>query len=123
MTQKSFGALLYELRQRLDVSQRRLAHLVCQPHSIICDLENSRRLPPNEDAVRAIALALEATPADAEALRDAALRERAAIGLKVARATPRHVADLLKEIAALSQQLSQTQTRALRQHLREVSMK
>ncbi|WP_082604086.1 MULTISPECIES: helix-turn-helix domain-containing protein [unclassified Acidovorax] len=123
MTQKSFGALIYELRLRLDVSQRWLALRVRQPHSIICDLENSRRLPPSEEAVRAIAQALEATPADAEELLEAAFRERAAIGLKVARATPRHVAELLREIAALSHQLSQTQTRSLSQHLQEVSMK
>lgn len=123
MTQKSFGALIYELRQKLVVSQRWLANRVCQPHSIICDLENSRRLPPREDAVRAIAQALDATPAEAEELLEAALRERAAIRLKVAKATPPHVAHLLKEIAALSHELSQTQTRALRQALEEVSMK
>lgn len=123
MTQKSFGALIYELRQKLVVSQRWLASRVCQPHSIICDLENSRRRPPREDAVRAIAQALDATPAEAEELLEAALRERAGIGLKVAKATPPHVAHLLREIAALSHELSQTQTRALRQALEEVSMK
>ncbi|MBB6559268.1 transcriptional regulator with XRE-family HTH domain [Acidovorax soli] len=118
-----FGALIFDLRQKLGMSQRELALRARVPPSVVCELENSRRLPPNDRTVNALAHALQAKPLEAQKLTEAASRERAAIGLKVAKATPRHVAELLRDIAALGNQLSHAQTRTLRAALQEVAMK
>ena len=69
-----------------------------------------------------LAQALELSPRDAQRLAELASRERSGMGLRVARSTPRHVADLLRDIACIGQQLSPAHVRSIRQSL-EVAMK
>ena len=85
--------------------------------SLLSEFENARRLPPGMPLVSKLAQALDLTSKDAQVFTTLALQERGGIGLRVARSTPRHVADLLRDIACAGQQLSPAQVRSIRQTL------
>jgi len=121
-TSTTFGALLFQLRERAFVSQRRLATVVGLPPSMISEIENGRRLPPLEKYVLSIGHALKASPSEQTALSDLAAQERQSLGLKIGKATPKHVASLLRDIAYLSHQLSPAQASSIRAQLLEGDM-
>lgn len=79
-------------------------------------------MPPSGKVVAALVKALRATPFEWQLLAEAAEQERTGLGLKVGKKTPRHVAELLREIATLSHQLSPAKVQSLRVVLGEVSM-
>lgn len=79
-------------------------------------------MPPSSKVVIALAQALRATPSEWQLLIEAAERERTGLGLKVGKKTPPHVAELLREIATLSHQLSPAKVQSLRAALGKVSM-
>ncbi len=118
----SFGELLFMLRSRQRLSLRSLGERAGVTASLISEFENARRPPPAKPAVTRLAQALELSPRDAQRLAELASRERSGMGLRVARSTPRHVADLLRDIACIGQQLSPAHVRSIRQSL-EVVMK
>lgn len=118
----SFGELLFLLRSRRRLSLRSLAERAGVTASLISEFENARRPPPAKPAVTRLAQALELSPDDTQRLAELALQERSGMGLRVARSTPRHVADLLRDIAGIGQQLSPAHVRSIRQSL-EVAMK
>lgn len=118
----SFGELLFLLRSRRRLSLRSLAERAGVTASLISEFENARRPPPAKPAVTRLAQALELSPDDTQRLAELALQERSGMGLRVARSTPRHVADLLRDIAGIGQQLSPSDVRSIRQSL-EVAMK
>lgn len=118
----SFGELLFLLRSRQRLSLRSLGERAGVTASLISEFENARRPPPAKPAVTRLAEALELSLRDTQRLAELAAQERSGMGLRVARATPRHVADLLRDIACMSQKLSPAQVRSIRQTL-EVSMR
>jgi transcriptional regulator with XRE-family HTH domain len=118
----SFGELLFQLRSRQRLSLRSLGERAGVTASLISEFENARRPPPAKPAVTRLAQALELSPRDTQRLAELASRERSGMGLRVARSTPRHVADLLRDIACIGQQLSPAHVRSIRQSL-EVAMK
>lgn len=120
--QPTFGALVFELRQQRQWSQRELARKAGLAPSVVCETENARRAPPCEETVERISRALEISPAERQALSAAAQRERLGLGLKVSKATPKHVAELLRHIAFLSTALTPAQVRLIRQTM-ESAMK
>lgn len=119
---KRFGELLYEERHRLGLSLRQLAEKARIPASALSELENGRRLPPDCAVVAKLAIALQLPPEKEQRLTALALQERTGLGLRVARTTPRHVADLLRDIACMGPLLSPAQVRSIR-HTLEVTMK
>jgi transcriptional regulator with XRE-family HTH domain len=118
-----FGALLFELRQKRQLSQRQLAQRAGLAPSVVSELENTRRAPPTARVVGALSRALRVSPDECRLLAEVAEQERRGIGLKVGKTTPQHVADLLRDIAGLSHLLSPSQVSSVRAHLSEVSMK
>ncbi|RID97156.1 helix-turn-helix domain-containing protein [Simplicispira hankyongi] len=118
---KTFGELLFVLRSRQRMTLRCLAEKANMAASLVSEFENARRPPPGELVVSRLTQALELPPDEALLLATLASQERGGIGLRVARATPRHVADLLRDIACMGQQLSPAQVRSIRQSL-EVAM-
>ncbi|NCU64746.1 helix-turn-helix domain-containing protein [Acidovorax sp. 210-6] len=118
----SFGELLFLLRSKQRLSLRALGERAGVTASLISEFENARRPPPAKPAVTQLAQALELSPHDTQRLTELALQERSGMGLRVARSTPRHVADLLRDIACIGQQLSPAHVRSIRQSL-EVAMK
>lgn len=119
---KSFGALLFLARRARQHSLRQLADKAGVSASAINEIENGRRLPPNSAVVAKLARALQLPSEEEQLLSALAQQERNGLGLRVARTTPRHVADLLRDIACLGPQLSPAQVRSIRQTL-EVAMK
>jgi transcriptional regulator with XRE-family HTH domain len=119
---RSFGELLFLARRARQHSLRRLADKAGVSASAINEFENGRRPPPNGAVVAKLASALQLPSEEEQLLFALALEERTGLGLRVARTTPRHVADLLRDIACLGQQLSPAQVRSIRQTL-EVAMK
>lgn len=117
-----FWSATIQLRERAFVSQRRLATVVGLPPSMISEIENGRRLPPLEKYVLSIGHALKASPSEQTALSALAAQERQSLGLKVGKATPEHVASLLRDIAYLSHQLSPAQASSIRAKLLEGHM-
>lgn len=113
----TFGALLFQLRERAFVSQRRLAATVGLPASMVSEIENSRRPPPPDKYVLSIGRALKASSSEQATLSDLAARERQSLGLKIGKTTPKHVASLLRDIACMSHQLSPTQANNIRAQL------
>ncbi|WP_209800161.1 MULTISPECIES: helix-turn-helix domain-containing protein [Delftia] len=118
----SFGELLFLLRSRQRLSLRSLGKRARVTASLISEFENARRPPPASPTVTRLAQALELSRSETQRLAELASQQRSGMGLRVARATPRHVADLLRDIACLGQDLSPAQVRSIRQTL-EVSMK
>lgn len=119
----SFGQHLFMLRQETGMSLRALAEKADVAASLISNYENERRPPPNKAAVRRLALGLGLDRCEAERLIKNAQQERQnRVGLKVPRATPGHVAALLRDLAALSSSLSPEHIRTIRQNL-ETTMK
>jgi transcriptional regulator with XRE-family HTH domain len=118
----SFGEVLFSARRARQLSLRQLAHMAGVSASATNEFENCRRPPPNGAVVAKLARALQLSPEQEQLLSSLAKRERTGLGLRVARSTPRHVADLLRDISCLSQQLSPAQVRSIRQTL-EVTMK
>lgn len=104
------------------MSLRFLADKANVAASMVSEFENARRLPPGGLVLSRLVQALELQPNEALLLISLALQERGGIGLRVARSTPPHVADLLRDIACMGQQLSPAQVRSIRQTL-EVAMK
>lgn len=121
-TTRSFGELLFLARSSRNHSLRQLAGKADVSASVISELENGRRLPPNGAVVSKLARALQLPSEEELLLSSLALRERTGLGLRIARSTPRHVADLLRDIACMGQKLSPAQVRSIRQTL-EVAMK
>lgn len=118
-----FGALIFELRQKCQLSQRKLAQRAGLAPSVVSQIENSRRSPPTPKVVDALSQVLRASPTEYRLLVEVAEQERIGIGLRVGKATPRHVADLLRDIAGLSHLLSPSQVSSVRALLAEVTMK
>lgn len=118
-TSITFGALLFKLRERAFVSQRRLAAVVDLPASMISEIENGRRPPPPEKYVRSIGLAIKVSSNEQTTLSGLAALERQSLGLRIGKATPKHVAALLRDIASMSHQLSPEQAKTIRAHLLE----
>lgn len=118
----SFGELLFLLRSKQQLSLRSLGESSGVTASLISEFENSRRPPPAKPVVTRLAQALGLSPRDTQRLAELASQERSGMGLRVARSTPRHVADLLRDIACIGQQLSPAHVRSIRQSL-EVAMK
>ena len=114
---RSFGEFLFLARRRQALSLRQLAEKSAMTASLLSEFENARRLPPGMPLVSKLAQALDLTSKDAQVFTTRALQERGGIGLRVARSTPRHVADLLRDIACMGQQLSPAQVRSIRQTL------
>ncbi len=111
------------LRQEQGMSLRALAKKAEITASLISNYENERRPPPNKAAVARLALGLELDRVDAEQLFKKAQQERQTrLGLRVPRATPGHVASLLRDLATLSSSLSPDHIRTIRQNL-ETAMK
>lgn len=121
-TSSHFGELMYDLRSRNCMSQRELARRAGIAPSILSETENERRVAPTPDKVDAICNALRATDIEREALHRLAAIDRQSCGLKVGRETPRHVADLLREIARMAPQLSCRHVAAIRSSLKEAAM-
>lgn len=111
---QTFGALVFELRQQRQLSQRELARKAGLAPSVLSETENARRAPPCESTVERISQALETSPQERQALSAAAQRERLGLGLKVGKATPKHVAELLRHIAFLGAALTPSQVRVIR---------
>ena len=118
----SFGELLFLLRSKQRLSLRSLGERAGVTASLISEFENARRPPPAKPAVTRLAQALELSQRDTLRLVELASQERSGMGLRVARSTPRHVAELLRDIACIGQQLSPAHVRSIRQSL-EVAMK
>lgn len=118
-TENSFGALLFKLRERAFLSQRKLSVVVGLPASVISEIENGRRPPPPERYVHSIGRALKASASEQTALSDLAALERQSLGLRIGKATPTHVAALLRDIASISHQLSPEQATTIRAQLLE----
>ena len=118
-TSNKFGALLFQLRERAFVSQRRLATVVGLPASMISEIENGRRPPPPGKYVLTIGRALKVSSSEQTALSDLAALERQSLGLKIGKATPKHVASLLRDIAYMSHKLSPAQANNIRAQLLE----
>lgn len=104
------------------MSQRELARKAGIAPSILSETENERRVAPTSDKVDAICDALLATDNERQVLHRLAVINRQARGLKVGRETPRHVAELLREIARMAPQLSCRQVAAIRSSLKEAAM-
>lgn len=111
---QTFGALVFELRQQRQLSQRELARKAGLAPSVLSETENARRAPPSESTVERISQALKTSPQERKALSAAAQRERLGMGLKVGKATPKHVAELLRHIAFLSTALTPTHVQLIR---------
>lgn len=119
----NFGGLLFELRQRRCLSQRELARLAHIPPSWLSEIENTRRAPPPLAKVRAIGLALQLPLNEQFRLIECAQAERAGLGIRVKTGTPRHVADLIRLIARLADELSPAQVSEIHRNLEEATMK
>lgn len=115
----SFGALLFQLRERTYLSQRKLAVVIGLPASVISEIENGRRPPPPEKYVISMGRALKVSPCEKNSLSELAALERQSLGLRIGKATPKHVAALLRDIACMSHQLSPEQTTTIRTQLQE----
>lgn len=115
----TFGAQLFTLRERAFVSQRRLARMVGLPASMMSQIENGRRSPPSQKYVLSIGVALKVSPSEQATLSELAALERQSLGLRIGKATPKHVAALLRDIAAMSHQLSPEQAKTIRTRLLE----
>jgi transcriptional regulator with XRE-family HTH domain len=121
---RSFGEFLFQARSSRGLSLRHLAEMTAVAASLLSEFENARRPPPSGPVVARLAQALELPPNDARLLLTLASQERRGIGLRVTRSTPRHVADLLRYIACMGQELSPAQVRSIRRTLDlEVAMK
>lgn len=110
---KCFGELLYEARHGLGLSLRQLAERAQIPASVLSEVENGRRPPPNCAGVTQLARALQLRLEEEQLLISLALRERTGLGLRVARTTPSHVANLLRVIARMGPQLTPAQVQSL----------
>lgn len=120
----SFGELLFLARRSRQLSLRQLAEKANVVASIVSEYENARRPAPSETVVIRLANALNLPHDEANRLATLANQERTAIGLRVARTTPSHVAELLRDIAGMAQRLSPAQVRSIRQTLHlEAAMK
>ncbi len=119
---RSFGEALFSARRARQHSLRQLAYTAQISASAINEFENGRRRPPDGAVVAKLARALQLSSEEELLLSSLAQRERVGLGLRIARSTPRHVADLLRDISCLGQQLSPAQVRSIRQTL-EVAMK
>lgn len=119
---ETFGALVFKLRQRRQWSQRELARRAGLTPSVLSEAENAKRIPPCAGTVERISQALETSPEERQALSGAAERERLGLGLRVGKATPKHVAELLRYIASFGTELTPAQVRNIRQIL-EITMK
>ncbi|WP_162241049.1 helix-turn-helix transcriptional regulator [Acidovorax sp. Leaf78] len=117
---RCFGELLYDLRQRSCLSQKQLAKLAKLPASSISEIENTRRAPPPLAKVRAIGQALQLPQNEQRRLAEFAQAERVALGLRVSKGTPTHVASLLRDIAALGGQLSPAQVSIIQKNLESI---
>lgn len=121
---KSFGEFLFLARSSRQLSLRQLAEKAMVAASIVSEYENARRPAPPEPVVKRLATALDLPPDEAHRLATLASQERTSIGLRVARSTPSHIAELLRDIACMGQHLSPAQVRSIRQTLNlEVAMK
>lgn len=118
-----FGAALFTLRNARGLTQRALAHRAQIAISVLSESENGRRRPPPEATVLRLCTALNATGSECQELCRLADLDRMSIGLRVSRSTPRHVADLLRDISRIGHQLSTRQVAAIRIRLTEVAMK
>jgi transcriptional regulator with XRE-family HTH domain len=116
-----FGEAMFRLRTRSCLSQRELARRARIAPSIVSETENDRRGAPTPEKLDAICAALTATDSERALLHRLAAIDRQARGLKVGRTTPRHVADLLREIARMAPNLSHRQVAAIRTSLREAA--
>lgn len=119
----AFGELLFQLRVERGLTQRQLGRESGIGHTAISETENGRRQPLSSNALDRVCWALDLPPELAQELRRLADSERTTLGLRVAKTTPRHVAELLREITRLSHQLSATHVAALRSSLKELVMK
>lgn len=113
---------MYQLRTRNCMSQRELARKANIAASILSETENGRRVAPTSGKVDAICDGLGATDIERTALHRLAVIDRQACGLKVGRQTPRHVAELIREIARMAPLLSCRHVAAIRSSLREAAM-
>ncbi|WP_088279064.1 helix-turn-helix domain-containing protein [Ideonella sp. A 288] len=120
---KSFGAILFDARTRRALTQRELARRAGVAFSIVSEIENGRRPPPSGEVLHRLSWALGPNAPEADLLKHAARAERQSLGLRISRATPRHVADLLRDISRLGHQLSTRQVAAIRTSLTEEAMK
>jgi transcriptional regulator with XRE-family HTH domain len=118
-----FGAALFALRMARGLSQRDLAREAGVAISVLSATENGRRRPPTEGTVQKLCDALDASKCERTHLHRLAALERLSIGLRVSRRTPRHVADLLRDISRIGHQLSVRQVAVIRCSLTEVAMK
>lgn len=118
-----FGAALFALRMARGLTQRDLARRAGVAISVLSATENGRRRPPTERTVQKLCDALDASKSERAHLHRLADLERQSIGLRVSRRTPRHVADLLRDISRIGHQLSVRQVAAIRCSLTEVAMK
>jgi transcriptional regulator with XRE-family HTH domain len=120
---RCFGELLFDLRERQGVGQRQLARAAGIAASTVSQIENGRRSPPGESVVELLCDCLRASDFERKQLHRVARLERQSVGLRVARSTPRHVAELLREISRVSHRLSARQVERIRTNLTEVTMK
>ena len=119
----NFGEIIFALRQMRGLSQRQLAKLAHIPPSSLSEIETNRRAPPPIARVKEIGAALRLLENEQIQLIGLAERERNRLGTKVKKNTPRHVADLIREIAGVADQLSQANVQTIREKVSETVMK